>query len=218
MLEMQSLLFQVLQKELYRNLALAAACVFIVTLLLIANLWTSILVFTCVAFTVVCIYQKPFSHFLSYLLPVWGHGHTKSLNVNHCSLVQIWAMSWENLSSEVCDHVRLKPACSGTEANCSLEFGGIATINVVLSRQRTTKALIWAFVVCILHKTGFLMMWLMMRLICRQSLLQGSGCLSSVVDFLQVLRFLPSHKTIILNICVLEKMVLRPLSLGYAHI
>ncbi|XP_053394032.1 protein patched homolog 1-like isoform X2 [Mercenaria mercenaria] len=44
---------KVLKEELYRNLALAGVCVFIVTLLLIANLWTSILVFTCVAFTVI---------------------------------------------------------------------------------------------------------------------------------------------------------------------
>ena len=64
MLEMQYLLFQVLQKGLYRNLALAAACVFIVTLLLIANLWTSTLVFTCVAFTVACVLQKAFFSFL----------------------------------------------------------------------------------------------------------------------------------------------------------
>ena len=50
--------FQVLKEELYRNLALAAACVFVVTLLLIANLWTSILVFTCVAFTVVSNWKR----------------------------------------------------------------------------------------------------------------------------------------------------------------
>jgi len=39
--------------ELYRNLALAAVCVFVVTLILIANIRTSVLVFICVAFTVV---------------------------------------------------------------------------------------------------------------------------------------------------------------------
>ncbi|XP_052775868.1 protein patched homolog 3-like isoform X2 [Mya arenaria] len=44
---------RVLKGELYRNLALAGLCVFIVTLLLISNLWTSILVFSCVAFTVI---------------------------------------------------------------------------------------------------------------------------------------------------------------------
>ncbi|XP_052280398.1 protein patched homolog 3-like isoform X3 [Dreissena polymorpha] len=44
---------KVLKGELYRNLSLACVCVFLVTLLLIANLWTCILVFTCVLFTVV---------------------------------------------------------------------------------------------------------------------------------------------------------------------
>ncbi|XP_078317578.1 patched domain-containing protein 3-like isoform X2 [Crassostrea virginica] len=44
---------KVLQVELYRNLALAGACVFFVTLVLIANIWTSIIVFTCVIFTLV---------------------------------------------------------------------------------------------------------------------------------------------------------------------
>ena len=46
-------LLQVLSMELYRNLALAAVCVFVVTLILIANIRTSVLVFICVAFTVV---------------------------------------------------------------------------------------------------------------------------------------------------------------------
>ncbi|XP_052073825.1 NPC1-like intracellular cholesterol transporter 1 isoform X1 [Mytilus californianus] len=44
---------KILQVELYRNLALAGVCVFIVTLLLIANLWTSLIVFTCVIFTLI---------------------------------------------------------------------------------------------------------------------------------------------------------------------
>ncbi|GFO10919.1 patched domain-containing protein 3 [Plakobranchus ocellatus] len=44
---------KVLQPELYRNLGLAAAAVFVVTFVLIANLWTSTLVFICVFFTVV---------------------------------------------------------------------------------------------------------------------------------------------------------------------
>ncbi|VDI74655.1 Hypothetical predicted protein, partial [Mytilus galloprovincialis] len=44
---------KILQVELYRNLALAGVCVFIVTLLLIANLWTSLIVFSCVIFTLI---------------------------------------------------------------------------------------------------------------------------------------------------------------------
>lgn len=44
---------KVLKLELYRNLALAAICVFVVTLILIANFWTSVLVFICVVCTVI---------------------------------------------------------------------------------------------------------------------------------------------------------------------
>ncbi|KAK3091271.1 hypothetical protein FSP39_018506 [Pinctada imbricata] len=44
---------KVIQSELYRNLGLAAACVFVVTLILIANLWTSLMVFICVIMTLV---------------------------------------------------------------------------------------------------------------------------------------------------------------------
>ncbi|XP_076441160.1 patched domain-containing protein 3-like isoform X2 [Babylonia areolata] len=44
---------KVLLEELYRNLALAGVSVLLVTCVLIANLWTSILVFLCVIFTVV---------------------------------------------------------------------------------------------------------------------------------------------------------------------
>ncbi|BFY99481.1 hypothetical protein BsWGS_02520 [Bradybaena similaris] len=43
---------KVLQEELYRNLGMSAAAVFLVTLILIANLWTSLLVFICVVFTI----------------------------------------------------------------------------------------------------------------------------------------------------------------------
>ncbi|XP_005098950.1 protein patched homolog 1 isoform X2 [Aplysia californica] len=44
---------KVIREELYRNLALALACVFLVTLILIANLWTSLMVFAGVLFTLV---------------------------------------------------------------------------------------------------------------------------------------------------------------------
>lgn len=44
---------KVIKNELFRNLGLAAACVFVVTLVLIANLWTSLLVFSCVIMTLV---------------------------------------------------------------------------------------------------------------------------------------------------------------------
>lgn len=44
---------RIIGQELVRNLSLASACVFLVTLLLIANLWTSLLVLVCVACTLV---------------------------------------------------------------------------------------------------------------------------------------------------------------------
>ncbi|XP_041359344.1 protein patched homolog 1-like isoform X2 [Gigantopelta aegis] len=46
---------KVLKFELYRNLVLAGSCVLLVTLLLIANLWTSLLVFSCVIFTLIAV-------------------------------------------------------------------------------------------------------------------------------------------------------------------
>ena len=42
----------------------------------------------------------------------------------------------------VCDQVRLKPACSATEASLSPDSSDIETRSIVLSRQRTTKVLI----------------------------------------------------------------------------
>ncbi|OWF43557.1 Niemann-Pick C1 protein [Mizuhopecten yessoensis] len=42
---------KVIQTELYRNLGLAALCVFVVCLILIANLFTSLMVLSCVIFT-----------------------------------------------------------------------------------------------------------------------------------------------------------------------
>ncbi|XP_065069855.1 patched domain-containing protein 3-like isoform X2 [Rhopilema esculentum] len=44
---------KIIAVELVRNLALAAACVFLVTLFLLANIWTSLMVFTCVILTLV---------------------------------------------------------------------------------------------------------------------------------------------------------------------
>ena len=61
------------------------------------------------------------------------------------------------MSSEVSGQVRLKLACSATEASRRLESFVTETRDITLSRQRTTKALICAFVVRIWHKTRFLM-------------------------------------------------------------
>lgn len=43
----------VIRRELFRNIGLAMMCVFIVTLLLIANIWSSVLVLGCVVLTLV---------------------------------------------------------------------------------------------------------------------------------------------------------------------
>ena len=42
----------------------------------------------------------------------------------------------------VCDQVRLKPACSATEASLSLDSSDIETRSIILSRLGTTKVLI----------------------------------------------------------------------------
>ena len=42
----------------------------------------------------------------------------------------------------VCHQVRLKSACSATEASWSHEISVIETRDIILSRQRTTKVLI----------------------------------------------------------------------------
>nr|XP_022315752.1 patched domain-containing protein 3-like isoform X2 [Crassostrea virginica] len=62
---------KVIKSELFRNLGLAAACVFIVTLILIANLWTSLLVFSCVIMTLVDV---------AGIMHLWG----LSINIVSC--------------------------------------------------------------------------------------------------------------------------------------
>ena len=43
---------------------------------------------------------------------------------------------------QVCDQVRLKPACAATATTYSLQIAAIACRHIILSRQRTTKMLI----------------------------------------------------------------------------
>ena len=50
-------------------------------------------------------------------------------------VVQNWATSWENLSSEVCDQIRLEPACSATEAKQSLETLDMEFWAIILSKR-----------------------------------------------------------------------------------
>ena len=54
----------------------------------------------------------------------------------------IWASLWENMSSEVSNQVRLKLACSATEASMRIEILVTETRDITRSWQRTTKALI----------------------------------------------------------------------------
>ena len=51
----------------------------------------------------------------------------------------IWASLRENLSSVVCDQVRLKPVCLATETSERLETLGLATIGIILSKQWKKK-------------------------------------------------------------------------------
>ena len=45
------------------------------------------------------------------------------------------AMTHENWSSEVCDQIRLKPACSATVASKGLVISDTAATGIMLSRQ-----------------------------------------------------------------------------------
>ena len=69
----------------------------------------------------------------------------------------------------MCDQVRLKLACSVSKAIYILEILDLPSIGIILSKQQKNKdpdqtaqmhRLICIFVVCIWHKAGFLMMWL----------------------------------------------------------
>ena len=42
----------------------------------------------------------------------------------------------------ICDQVRLKPTCSAPGTSQGIEILDIASIDIILSKQRTTKALI----------------------------------------------------------------------------
>ena len=57
-------------------------------------------------------------------------------------LYYIWATTRQNVSSGVSDQARHKPACAATEASYSLEFSAIESRDIILSKQRTTEALI----------------------------------------------------------------------------
>ena len=51
-----------------------------------------------------------------------------------------WASSRQNVSSGVSNQARHKPACSATAISYSLEISAIESRDIILSKQRTTKA------------------------------------------------------------------------------
>lgn len=88
--------------ELYRNLALAGACVFFVTLVLIANIWTSIIVFTCVIFTLVSFpcHQDSLSLPLSlFLLPFYLQSLCHYIQVDVAGTMYFWGVTIDTASS-----------------------------------------------------------------------------------------------------------------------
>ena len=77
----------------------------------------------------------PIYSFNTLIIPIfWG-----------CSYNQFyynWATTRQNMSSGVSDQARHKPACAATEAIWSLEISAIESRAIILSKQRTTKAMI----------------------------------------------------------------------------
>ena len=60
---------------------------------------------------------------------------------------RLWCMSFseprhKKTCLRACDQLRLKPDCSATATSYSLEVSAIVSRGIILSRQRTTKALI----------------------------------------------------------------------------
>ena len=79
--------------------------------------------------------------------------------------ISFWNASWQLLKNDtderspftrkpVCDQVRLKPVSSASETNWNLEISDIETKDIILSRQRTTKALIRLLSVPLLFAYG----------------------------------------------------------------
>ena len=71
-----------------------------------------------------------------------------------------WSSSWENLSSGFPTRLDSNQSTQLQRLAKSLEILAIASIGIILFRQRTTKALICAFVVCIWQKQIFSWQWL----------------------------------------------------------
>ena len=87
---------------------------------------------------------------LKILMKTWGHcDHKRFFSFLH----KVFAVTFraqrntleprhDKTSSGVSDQARHKPACTATEASKSLEISAIESRYIILSKQRTTKALI----------------------------------------------------------------------------
>ena len=80
-----------------------------------------------------------------------GYWHYMYMNISNykclvwnmaITLFSSWATTWQNVSLGVSDRAKLKPACTATEASYSNEISAIESRDIILSKQRTTKALI----------------------------------------------------------------------------
>ena len=70
--------------------------------------------------------------------------HLRSILFHNCFSSVHWCLYFitEPHVFGVCDQVRLKPACSASETRKRLKIYDIGTRSIILSRQRTTRALI----------------------------------------------------------------------------
>ena len=105
-----------------------------------------------------CIAKTPISltgHFVGFVM-LW-HICLPRSHLSHVMRKRVFG---------VCDQVRLEPACSATQRRESHEIAKKETRDIILSRQRTTKALIrlrrWTglSVPVLFANTGFLVIWL----------------------------------------------------------
>ena len=85
------------------------------------------------------------THVSLWVLPCSGSNIiiiAKLLSLLSQTLHYNWATTRQNVSSGVSDQARHKPACTATEASWSLEISTIESRDIILYKQRTTKALI----------------------------------------------------------------------------
>ena len=82
------------------------------------------------------------THFVGFVMSRHKFKDEHENSVSLREFYHISASSWENVSSGVSYQVRLRLACSATEASMRFDIFGTETRYITLSRQRTTRALI----------------------------------------------------------------------------